>query len=95
MVEYAAKEVGMHVVEYNCYELLGSSDGKTAAALSQAFEVARRLFLRIPISHMLRLCPLFVCLIEGRDSLQVFSCYLASQTLWSLWEEFYCWIPFR
>eukprot|EP00250_Pteridium_aquilinum_P012046 c20475_g1_i1 orf=236-3310(-) len=41
MVEYAAKELGMHVVEYNCYELLGSSEGKTAAALDQAFEVAR------------------------------------------------------
>ncbi|KAI5079525.1 hypothetical protein GOP47_0005004 [Adiantum capillus-veneris] len=42
MVEFAAEAIGMHVVEYNCYELLGPTDGKTAAALSEAFEVARR-----------------------------------------------------
>lgn len=42
VVKYAAKELGIHVVEYNCYELLGPSEGKTAAALIQAFEVARR-----------------------------------------------------
>ncbi|KAH7425798.1 hypothetical protein KP509_11G072000 [Ceratopteris richardii] len=41
-VRIAAEAIGMHVVEYNCYELLGPTDGKTAAALSQAIQVARR-----------------------------------------------------
>ncbi|MCO5581336.1 hypothetical protein L7F22_035217 [Adiantum nelumboides] len=42
VVEYAAEAIGVHVVEYNCYELLGPTDVKTAAALSEAIEVARR-----------------------------------------------------
>jgi peroxin-6 len=45
VVKYAAPNLGMHVVEYNCYELLGPSEGKTAAAVVQAFEVARRFYM--------------------------------------------------
>lgn len=42
VVKHAAKELGIHVVEYNCHELVGPSDGKTVDALIEAFDVARR-----------------------------------------------------
>ena len=55
VVKNAAQNLGMHVVEYNCYELLGPSEGKTAAAIIQAFEVARRLYME---STCLTICPI-------------------------------------
>ncbi|CAK9204806.1 unnamed protein product [Sphagnum troendelagicum] len=42
VVQRAAEELGLHVVEYNCYDFLGASDGKTAAAVSNAFKTARK-----------------------------------------------------
>eukprot|EP00252_Welwitschia_mirabilis_P011139 TRINITY_DN2503_c0_g1_i1.p1 TRINITY_DN2503_c0_g1~~TRINITY_DN2503_c0_g1_i1.p1 ORF type:complete len:970 (+),score=216.58 TRINITY_DN2503_c0_g1_i1:125-3034(+) len=42
VVKHAAEVMGLHVVEYNSYELLGSSEKKTAVALQQAFNIARR-----------------------------------------------------
>ncbi|KAJ7543100.1 hypothetical protein O6H91_09G025100 [Diphasiastrum complanatum] len=41
-VKFAAEMLGMHVVEFNCYELIGASEGKTASALRNAFETAAR-----------------------------------------------------
>ncbi|XP_024540800.1 peroxisome biogenesis protein 6 [Selaginella moellendorffii] len=37
-----ADALGIHVVEYNCYELVGASEGKTALALEHVFKVASR-----------------------------------------------------
>eukprot|EP00249_Psilotum_nudum_P020917 c27900_g1_i1 orf=315-3470(+) len=42
VVRQVANELGMHVVEYNCHELVGASEEKTSIALKQTFEVARR-----------------------------------------------------
>lgn len=34
------QSLGIHVVEYNCYDLVHQSEGKTASALAAAFETA-------------------------------------------------------
>lgn len=42
MVKMAAEDLGLHVVEFNCYELLKTSESKTAAAVAAAFKTARK-----------------------------------------------------
>ncbi|KAF8111554.1 hypothetical protein N665_0074s0082 [Sinapis alba] len=42
VVNYVAKRLGLHVVEYSCHSLLASSERKTSAALAQTFNMARR-----------------------------------------------------
>ena len=42
VVKMAAELLGMHVVEVNCFDLLGATEHKTANAISDAFETARR-----------------------------------------------------
>jgi peroxin-6 len=42
VVRHVAKSLGLHVVEYNCYDLLGASERKTSVALGQAFNTAQR-----------------------------------------------------
>lgn len=42
MVKHVASQLGLHVVEYNCHDLLASSERKTSAMLAQAFSAARR-----------------------------------------------------
>jgi hypothetical protein len=42
-VRLAAEGLGMHVVEFNCYDFVGTSEGKTAAALMNSFKSAERL----------------------------------------------------
>ncbi|KAH9329780.1 hypothetical protein KI387_001888, partial [Taxus chinensis] len=41
VVRQAAKALGLHVVEYNCHDLVGASDRKTSVALRQAFITAQ------------------------------------------------------
>lgn len=43
VIRYVARRLGLHVVEYNCHDLLASD--KTSVALAQAFKTARRLYL--------------------------------------------------
>lgn len=43
VVRLAAEDLGVHVVEFNCYDFVGTRDGKTAAALTNAFKSAKRL----------------------------------------------------
>ncbi|KAI3514652.1 hypothetical protein L1887_13247 [Cichorium endivia] len=42
VVKHVASQLGLHVVEYNCHDLLASSERKTSAMLAQAFGAARR-----------------------------------------------------
>ncbi|KAL3531437.1 hypothetical protein ACH5RR_010759 [Cinchona calisaya] len=42
VVKYVAHQLGLHVVEYSCHNLLASSERKTSAALAQAFNTAYR-----------------------------------------------------
>ncbi|CAM6116942.1 unnamed protein product [Calypogeia fissa] len=42
VVRLATEDLGMHVVEFNCYDFVGTSEGKTAAALMNAFKSAKR-----------------------------------------------------
>lgn len=42
VVKMAAEELGLHVVEVNCFDLLGATEHKTATAIADAFETARR-----------------------------------------------------
>ncbi|EOA37395.1 hypothetical protein CARUB_v10011267mg [Capsella rubella] len=42
VVNYVARRLGLHVVEYSCHNLLASSERKTSAALAQTFNMARR-----------------------------------------------------
>ncbi|KAL0800659.1 hypothetical protein Bca101_055834 [Brassica carinata] len=42
VVNYVARRLGMHVVEYSCHSLLASTEKKTSAALAQTFNMARR-----------------------------------------------------
>lgn len=42
VVRQVARSLGLHVVEYNCYDLLGASEKKTSVALGQAFNTAQR-----------------------------------------------------
>ncbi|KAG9156988.1 hypothetical protein Leryth_009024 [Lithospermum erythrorhizon] len=42
VVQYIARRLGLHVVEYSCHDLLTSTERKTSVALAQAFSAARR-----------------------------------------------------
>ncbi|WRX11196.1 ATPase [Theobroma cacao] len=42
IVRYVAKRLGLHVIEYSCHNLTASSEKKTSAALTQAFNSAQR-----------------------------------------------------
>ncbi|PWA43544.1 peroxin 6 [Artemisia annua] len=42
VVKHVAGQLGLHVVEYNCHDLVASSEKKTSAMLAQAFIAARR-----------------------------------------------------
>ncbi|RID40084.1 hypothetical protein BRARA_J00151 [Brassica rapa] len=42
LVNYVARRLGLHVVEYSCHSLLASSERKTSTALAQTFNMARR-----------------------------------------------------
>ncbi|CAN7038712.1 unnamed protein product [Brassica oleracea var. botrytis] len=42
VVNYVARRLGLHVVEYSCHSLLSSSERKTSTALAQTFNMARR-----------------------------------------------------
>ncbi|ESQ36631.1 hypothetical protein EUTSA_v10006717mg [Eutrema salsugineum] len=42
VVNYVARRLGLHVVEYSCHSLLASSERKTSTALAQTFHMARR-----------------------------------------------------
>ncbi|XP_017983752.1 PREDICTED: peroxisome biogenesis protein 6 isoform X2 [Theobroma cacao] len=42
VVRYVAKRLGLHVIEYSCHNLTASSEKKTSAALTQAFNSAQR-----------------------------------------------------
>lgn len=42
IVKMAAEELGLHVVDVNCFDLLGATENKTATAIADAFETARR-----------------------------------------------------
>ncbi|KAI3741822.1 hypothetical protein L1987_59500 [Smallanthus sonchifolius] len=42
VVKHVACELGLHVVEYSCHDLLASCERKTSAMLGQAFTAARR-----------------------------------------------------
>ena len=44
VVKYVAHQLGLHVVEYSCHNLVASSERKTSAALAQAFSTANRYF---------------------------------------------------
>lgn len=41
VVRYVARRLGMHVVEYNCHDLM-LSEMDTSVALAQAFKTAQR-----------------------------------------------------
>ncbi|PIA37783.1 hypothetical protein AQUCO_03000366v1 [Aquilegia coerulea] len=41
-VRYVARRLGLHVVQYSCYDLISSSEKKVSGALAQAFETAKR-----------------------------------------------------
>ncbi|CAN8295835.1 unnamed protein product [Cochlearia groenlandica] len=42
VVNYVARRLGLHVVEYSCHSLLASSERKTSTALAQTFNMAQR-----------------------------------------------------
>ncbi|TYI13860.1 hypothetical protein E1A91_A08G084800v1 [Gossypium mustelinum] len=42
VVRYVSKRLGLHVVEYSCHDLTASSEKKTSAALTQAFNSSQR-----------------------------------------------------
>ncbi|XP_024966559.1 peroxisome biogenesis protein 6 [Cynara cardunculus var. scolymus] len=42
VVKHVACQLGLHVVEYNCHDLVASSERKTSTMLAQAFSAARR-----------------------------------------------------
>ncbi|KAL5977228.1 peroxisomal assembly protein [Asimina triloba] len=42
VVRYVARRLGLHVVEYSCHDLLGSSERKASVALETAFNTAKR-----------------------------------------------------
>ncbi|KAF5180487.1 Peroxisome biogenesis protein [Thalictrum thalictroides] len=41
-VRYVARRLGLHVVQYSCYDLMSSSEKKVSGALAHAFETAKR-----------------------------------------------------
>ncbi|TYI68426.1 hypothetical protein E1A91_D08G088300v1 [Gossypium mustelinum] len=42
VVRYVSKRLGLHVVEYSCHDLTASSEKRTSAALTQAFNSSQR-----------------------------------------------------
>ncbi|KAF9587597.1 hypothetical protein IFM89_004429 [Coptis chinensis] len=40
VVRYVARRLGLHVVEYSCYDIMGSSEKKVSVALAHAFKAA-------------------------------------------------------
>lgn len=42
MVRLAAEDLGVNVLEFNCYDFVGATEGKTTAALVEAFKSAKR-----------------------------------------------------
>ncbi|KAG8485592.1 hypothetical protein CXB51_018975 [Gossypium anomalum] len=42
VVRYVSKRLGLHLVEYSCHDLTASSEKKTSAALTQAFNSSQR-----------------------------------------------------
>ncbi|XP_023747852.1 peroxisome biogenesis protein 6 [Lactuca sativa] len=42
VVKHVASQLGLHVVEYSCHDLLASSERKASSMLAQAFSAARR-----------------------------------------------------
>ncbi|KAI7747693.1 hypothetical protein M8C21_029031 [Ambrosia artemisiifolia] len=42
VVKHVAHQLGLHVVEYSCHDLVASSERKTSVMLTQAFTAARR-----------------------------------------------------
>ncbi|KAL5731438.1 peroxisomal assembly protein [Ranunculus cassubicifolius] len=42
VVRYVARRLGLHVVEYSCYDLMSSSEKKVSEALAHAFSAAQR-----------------------------------------------------
>ncbi|KAK4351689.1 hypothetical protein RND71_031002 [Anisodus tanguticus] len=42
VVKFVARQLGLHVVEYNCQSIFANSDRKTSAALAETFSMARR-----------------------------------------------------
>uniref|UniRef100_M4EX29 AAA+ ATPase domain-containing protein n=1 Tax=Brassica campestris TaxID=3711 RepID=M4EX29_BRACM len=51
VVNYVARRLGLHVVEYSCHSLLSSSERKTSTALAHAFNMARRYTPTILLLH--------------------------------------------
>lgn len=47
VVKFVARQLGLHVVEFNCQSVFANSDRKTSFALAEAFGMARRYF-RLP-----------------------------------------------
>lgn len=45
VVRYVARQLGVHVVEYNCHDLMVSD--RQSVALAQAFKTARRFVFKI------------------------------------------------
>ncbi|KAM3267431.1 peroxisome biogeneis protein 6 [Capsicum chacoense] len=41
VVKFVARQLGLHVVEYNCQSIFANADRKTSAALAEAFSMAR------------------------------------------------------
>lgn len=44
VVKFVARQLGLHVVEYNCQSIFANADRKTSAALAEAFSMAHRYF---------------------------------------------------
>ncbi|XP_060174777.1 peroxisomal ATPase PEX6 isoform X1 [Lycium barbarum] len=42
VVKFVARQLGLHVVEYNCQSIFANSDRTTSAALAETFSMARR-----------------------------------------------------
>ncbi|BBN05251.1 peroxin-6 [Marchantia polymorpha subsp. ruderalis] len=42
VVRLAAEDLGVNVLEFNCYDFVGATEGKTTAALVEAFKSAKR-----------------------------------------------------
>lgn len=64
VVRYVARRLGLHVVEYNCHDLIVSD--RTSVALAQAFKTAQRLnFVSANIvAYTLFLAPFVLVLIK-------------------------------
>lgn len=65
VVKYVARQLGLHVVEYSCHNLLASSERKTSSALAQAFTTAHRY---APTILLLRHFDVFRDLASQEDS---------------------------